>query len=232
MSAIRYGSCRWPWTGWVRSESVMTPSWTGKSPSNSSAFRTAPPKVRSGAVSPANPASPPACNTPECPPCTTSAPLTAALPGHAMDTGNQHQWPHRPARTELPIGWAAAITAQTCSVLPAAHQASLVHRNLKPSNLMLEPGGTVQTLATLSEPRTDLYALGCALYEMLTGHPVSGGASSDSVMKQQVGHSPPSARETRRRLARLLRGRRRWQAAADAVDRSRPFVARAGNSRT
>jgi len=46
----------------------------------------------------------------------------------------------------LPIGWAAAIAAQTCAVLTAAHRASLVHRDLKPGNLMLCPDGTVRVL--------------------------------------------------------------------------------------
>lgn len=46
----------------------------------------------------------------------------------------------------LPVDWAAAIGAQTCSVLAAAHRASLVHRDLKPGNLMLCPDGTVRVL--------------------------------------------------------------------------------------
>ncbi|APU22198.1 serine/threonine-protein kinase [Actinoalloteichus sp. GBA129-24] len=46
----------------------------------------------------------------------------------------------------LPIGWAAAVAAQTCAVLSAAHQTSLVHRDLKPGNLMLTPDGTVLVL--------------------------------------------------------------------------------------
>lgn len=47
---------------------------------------------------------------------------------------------------ELPVGWAAAIAAQVCAVLTAAHGSSLVHRDLKPANLMLEPEGTVKVL--------------------------------------------------------------------------------------
>ena len=46
----------------------------------------------------------------------------------------------------LPIGWAAAIAAQTCAVLAAAHAASLVHRDLKPANLVLGPDGAVRVL--------------------------------------------------------------------------------------
>ena len=46
----------------------------------------------------------------------------------------------------LPIGWAAAIAAQTCAVLAAAHAVSLVHRDLKPANLVLGPDGAVRVL--------------------------------------------------------------------------------------
>ncbi|RVX42767.1 serine/threonine protein kinase [Nonomuraea polychroma] len=48
--------------------------------------------------------------------------------------------------TEIPVAWAAAIAAQVCSVLMVAHAKSLVHRDLKPGNLMLCPDGTVKVL--------------------------------------------------------------------------------------
>ncbi len=47
---------------------------------------------------------------------------------------------------QLSVGWTAGVAAQVCAVLAVAHRASLVHRDLKPGNLMLEPDGTVKVL--------------------------------------------------------------------------------------
>ncbi|MFC0862887.1 serine/threonine-protein kinase [Sphaerimonospora cavernae] len=46
----------------------------------------------------------------------------------------------------LPVPWAAAIVAQACAVLTAAHKLSICHRDLKPTNLMLCPDGSVKVL--------------------------------------------------------------------------------------
>ncbi|GAA5042954.1 non-specific serine/threonine protein kinase [Thermocatellispora tengchongensis] len=46
----------------------------------------------------------------------------------------------------LPVPWAAAIAAQACAVLSAAHALSICHRDLKPTNLMLCPDGGVKVL--------------------------------------------------------------------------------------
>jgi serine/threonine protein kinase len=131
----------------------------------------------------------------------------------------------------LPIGWAAAIAAQTCSVLAAAHRESLVHRDLKPGNLMLCPDGTVrvldfglavalasadsqitrtgQTLGTpaymapelvmagITGPYTDLYGVGCTLFEMLTGRSPFRGATAYAVMRKQVDEPPAPVRTVR-----------------------------------
>jgi non-specific serine/threonine protein kinase len=46
----------------------------------------------------------------------------------------------------VPVPWAATIAAQAAAVLSAAHALSICHRDLKPTNLMLCPDGSVKVL--------------------------------------------------------------------------------------
>jgi serine/threonine protein kinase len=100
----------------------------------------------------------------------------------------------------LPLESAMAILAQVASALDAAHRRGLVHRDVKPANVLVdedghayltdfgvtkqlggdttEAGTLVGTLDYLApeqirgeqvDGRADVYALGCVLYQCLTG---------------------------------------------------------------
>ncbi|MET9430468.1 protein kinase [Streptomyces sp. NPDC003036] len=50
------------------------------------------------------------------------------------------------AAVGLPVSWAASIAAQICTVLSYAHAIPVVHRDLKPDNVLIASDGTVKVL--------------------------------------------------------------------------------------
>ena len=120
---------------------------------------------------------------------------------------------------------ALAITAQLATALDELHRAGLLHRDLKPGHILLQPqpNGTprvvvidagVATPIESSAPfevagtpayvspeqangklvsfRSDLYALGCVLFEMVTGAPPYTG-SADDVIRAHADAPAPAA---------------------------------------
>lgn len=65
----------------------------------------------------------------------------------------------RVARGPLPLGEALSVAEQIAAALAAAHAAGVVHRDVKPENIMLRKDGYVKVLdfglAKLSEPQAD-----------------------------------------------------------------------------
>jgi hypothetical protein len=121
----------------------------------------------------------------------------------------------------LPVPWVAGIGGQVAAVLAAAHDRGIIHRDIKPQNVMLTQDGTakildfgvagvvnqritstgaaVGTLAYMAPeqldslpatPRTDLYTLGCLLYEMLSGGPVFAATSPAGLMRKHLEQAP------------------------------------------
>jgi serine/threonine protein kinase len=121
----------------------------------------------------------------------------------------------------LPVPWVAGIGAQVAAVLAMAHERGIIHRDIKPQNVMLIRDGTakvldfgvagllnqrmtstgvaVGTLAYMAPeqlrslpatPRTDLYTLGCLLYEMLSGEPVFVAPSPAGLIRKHLEQAP------------------------------------------
>ncbi|MEE6258573.1 Stk1 family PASTA domain-containing Ser/Thr kinase [Plantactinospora sonchi] len=121
---------------------------------------------------------------------------------------------------------ALEITADVCAALEFSHRHNIIHRDIKPGNVMMTQTGQVkvmdfgiaralasgattmtQTSAVIGtaqylspeqargeavDARSDVYAAGCVLFELLCGHPPFVGDSPVSVAYQHVREDPPA----------------------------------------
>jgi serine/threonine protein kinase len=96
----------------------------------------------------------------------------------------------------LPADRAERMVRQAAAGLAAAHAEGIVHRDIKPDNLLL----TSDELVKVAEPESVVYALGCVLYQLLTGRPPFVSENPASVMFQHVQRQPTPPTELRAEL--------------------------------
>jgi eukaryotic-like serine/threonine-protein kinase len=129
----------------------------------------------------------------------------------------------------LPIHDVAEIGAAVARALDCAHENGVVHRDVKPQNVLLTPDGVAKVTdfgiaqstasAALTDPgtvlgtssyiapeqargeqvgpATDVYSLGCVLYELLTAAPPYPGETFYAVAVRHVRDPVPDVRELR-----------------------------------
>ena len=88
----------------------------------------------------------------------------------------------------------AQIGSQIAQALSVAHRHDIIHRDIKPQNIMVQPDGNIkvmeQTQGKELGPTTDIYSLGIVMYEAATGRVPFDGDDAISVALKQVNEQP------------------------------------------
>ncbi|MGW5419550.1 protein kinase domain-containing protein [Streptomyces sp. NPDC003943] len=123
----------------------------------------------------------------------------------------------------------ATVAAHAAAGLAAAHRQGVVHRDIKPGNLLMDSHGTVKladfgiarfvddpsaaltttgqivgtglylaperALGQPASPASDVYSLGCVLYQLLTGQPPFRADTATALLYQHIDTAPAPPRQ-------------------------------------
>jgi eukaryotic-like serine/threonine-protein kinase len=133
------------------------------------------------------------------------------------------------ARGKLPVSVTLSVGKQLARALEIAHEQGVIHRDIKPQNMVVEPDGVLkvmdfgiarlaqrpqdsgvtqqgmlvgtpdymapeQMMGAAVDPRADLYAVGCVLFECLTGRTPFLAETSYQLVAQVLEEFPPRVR--------------------------------------
>jgi eukaryotic-like serine/threonine-protein kinase len=177
---------------------------------------------------------------------------------------------------QLPVDEAVRIATEVADALEYAHERGVIHRDVKPENVMLQGGHALvadfgialaasrgdgatrmtETGMSLGTPAymapeqalgqrditagADVYALGCVLYEMLSGEPPFAGPTAQAIVARVMTEAPRSLTAQRhtvpenvdaavtKALEKLPADRFATASAFAAALRDRTFTANAG----
>jgi tetratricopeptide (TPR) repeat protein len=140
-----------------------------------------------------------------------------------------------PPKMPLPPREAARLALEVARALAHAHEMGVIHRDVKPANILIDSGGRVVLadfgLAILDDAatsrwaisgtpeyaspeqirgdpldaRTDIYSLGATLYQMLSGTPPFTGSDPDDVCDRVLKDDPAPLRNAPKRLSDIVR---------------------------